>query len=189
MSVARFRVALCGALLLAAVAAPSAAAAQQPLTFGSWQMFTWVIQNGDGADPVDGEGFTFQSLFQTRIRITDAGDAGDAFSIFVNGSPYGISPSVVYAPIGAYDGDEAWATPQFSHFEFLLDPGHYTITMNVREDAGYGYGEGFIRADQITGQSVTPEPATLLLTGSGLAGLLAVAHRRRRAAAAHAHAG
>lgn len=176
-----FRAAMRSALLLAAaLLMPSVADAQEPLGFNSWKMFTWIIQDGQGADPVDGGGFTFESLFETRIRITDAGDAGDAFSIFVNGSPYGITPTVAYTPVGIHDGDDAWATPQFSRFEFLLAPGRYTIALNVREDAGYGYGEGFIRADEIT-VSITPEPATLLLTASGLVGLLAVNSRRRRA--------
>jgi hypothetical protein len=52
-----FRSALGGAALLAATAMP--AAAQEALSFGSWQTFTWIIQDGMGADPVDGDGFSF----------------------------------------------------------------------------------------------------------------------------------
>jgi hypothetical protein len=173
-----FRSALGGAALLAATAMP--AAAQEALSFGSWQTFTWIIQDGMGADPVDGDGFSFESAFQTRIRITDAGDAGDAFGVFVNGSPFGLTPSMTYAPVGAYTGDEAWADPQFSQLEFFLDPGRYTITLTVREDAGFGYGEGFIRADELTAGSVVPEPATFVLMATALAALPLIARRHRR---------
>lgn len=172
------------ALLAASALTPSLAQAQAPLSFGSWQTFTWLLADGTTPAPVHGSGYTFTSMLQTRIRITDGGYAGDAFAIFVNGSPFDITPSVSYDGVEVANGDEAWGTPGYSQLEFLLDPGQYTITIAVREDAGFGSGEGFIRADQITGQSVVPEPATLLLTGSGLASLLALAARRRRAAGA-----
>ena len=170
---------LLGAALVAAGLAPAPAAAQaQPLPNGSWQMFSWFITSGDGTDPVEGDGFTVAADQQMRVRITDAGDAGDAFTIFVNGSPFGITPSVGYESIGAFTGDEAWNDGRFSQLEFFLNPGQYTLAILVREDVGFGYGDGFIRMDTVGGVSVAPEPGTVLLVATGLLGVAAVARRR-----------
>jgi len=171
---------LLGAALAAIGLAPAPAAAQiAPLASGSWQMFSWFVVNGDGTDPVEGDGFGVESDQQIRLRITDAGDAGDAFTLLVNGSPFAFTPSVGYESIGAFDGDEAWGDGRFSQLELFLDPGRYTIALLVREDAGFGYGDGFIRWDSVGGVSVAPEPGTVLLMATGLVGTALVARRRR----------
>jgi hypothetical protein len=45
--------------------------------------------------------------------------------------------------------------------------------------AGYGYGDGSISITMLDGSHVAPEPVTLILLGTGLAGLAAVRRRRR----------
>jgi hypothetical protein len=178
----RFRsVVLSSALVLTALS-PRLAAAQQPLTFGVWERFEWF----DGVGPTDGLGFSFQSLLQTRIRVTDAFFAGDAFNVFVNGSLFAQTPGVA-ATGGNADidtGDEAWAEPSLSKVDFVLSPGIYTITLGVRQDAGFMTGEGFLRADEVRTpiDTVVPEPATVALMATGLAGVALVARRRTAAA-------
>ena len=175
---------LLGGALVALGLAPAPAAAQAtPLTNGSWQLFSWFLTSYDGADPVEGDGFAVETTEQVRIRITDAGDAGDAFTVLVNGSQFGLTPSVGYDAIGALDGDAAWSDARFSQLEFFLDPGRYTIALLVREDAGFGYGDGYIRMDTIGGVSVAPEPGTVLLVATGLLGTGLVVRRRRTTSA------
>jgi hypothetical protein len=170
------------ALLLAA--APARLAAQQPLAFGDWSLFEWFFTDAVPPFPVEGDGFTVGSTTNAmRIRVTDLGTTGDAFNIFVNGSPFAQSPAVTTnIETGAFTGDAAWADPRLSKSEFELPPGQYLITLQVRQTADNPLGgEGYIRADLVAPMNVVPEPATVMLMATGLAALGLVARRRRHA--------
>ena len=174
-----------GALLLALTTPAQLRAQVVPLTFGSWLGFEFF--NGAGF-PIEGNGFSVaSSTGQIRIRLTDAFFAGDAYDIFVNAILFSSTPNVATSNADiTNDPDVAFASPLLSHSEFFLNPGSYTITVQVRNTAaGFASGEGFLRADlaQIGPPTTAPEPATLTLMATGLCGLAVVVRRRRSSVA------
>ena len=172
---------LFGGALFLALSTPAQLRAQVALPFGSWLGFEFF--NGAGS-PIEGSGFSVaSSTGQIRIRLTDAFFAGDAYDIFVNAILRSSTPDVATSGASITDNpDAAFASPLLSHSEFLLDPGSYTITVQVRNTAtGFTDGAGFIRADLngIGPPTIVPEPATLTLMATALCGLAVVVRRRR----------
>ena len=162
--------------LLLALAAPAPARAQVALPLNAWTQFQWF----DGVGPVDDPfaGFFLSLLHPAVVQLTDAQATGDAFDLFVDGVLRLSTPAVpALLATGAGTGDQAWADPRLSKGSLALGPGTYLLEVHVRQDAGFGFGEGFIRA-------VIPEPTTPALLGPAFAALLGVAWRRRRAARA-----
>ena len=179
---------LLAAALLALAAPLGRLRAQTPLALGTWNLFEWFL----GPGPVEGSGFLLDATQRTRLRVTDDGVTGDAFDVYVNGALAAATPSLPGGVItGALDGDAAWGTPGLSRAQLLLDPGHYTITLAVRETgSGIDFGEGFIRADAAPGKApgpnpvptpgVVPEPSSVASLAGGLGALVLVARRRAR---------
>lgn len=165
----------CALLLLAA--APTRLTAQPALGLGTWQLFEWFL----GVGPVEGAGFTVGSASPVRIRVTDIGFSGDAFTVLVNGVSRLSTPGVTgEIDTGVLDGDAAFADARLSSGELVLDPGQYVVTLRVREaGSGIDFGEGLIRAD-VVDATIIPEPAPVLLTAAGLAALAGRAVRTRR---------
>ena len=141
---------------------------------GGWQAFDWINQSGLIDFPPDG--FVLNTTQATFLEITDIGIPGDSFNVIVSGSINAIfsTPDVpIFSTLQVLNPDLAFGNPSFSWGRFALGPGSYTINISLRTGSPGG-GSGFIRATAV------PEPATLILLSTGLAGIVAGRRRRRR---------
>ncbi len=117
------------------------------------------------------DGFRLTAAMPVFIRVTDIGMPGEAFDVFVNGALRLSTPGVSANPnIFVSNPALAFGNPNFSFGQFTLAPGTYEITINLRQGTE---GGAFIQA------TPTPEPATLLLLGTGLISVVAIVRRRR----------
>lgn len=153
-------------------------AAAIPLAPGSWQTFNW-----DGRGPIGSpaDGYQTSEAVPELLRVVDCCIIGDRFRVFVNTvlafDTSAILPADDGVQSGLFDGDSAWADARLSKGSVVLGAGPNQIDIEVIGLAtGYTSGGAFIRIDE-SQPTPTPEPSTLLLVGSGIAG---AAHRLRR---------
>jgi len=136
--------------------------------------------------------WTITTAYGGTLTVNDLEASGDQFQMFDNGLPMGpaaspftaagqnpgqVSPGGGFTSVPAFgapyeaDINAALGDPLFSSATFALDPGVNVISGTWLGFVGTGDGS-FIA------ESTVPEPSSLLLLGTGLAGLVGAIRRK-----------
>lgn len=169
---------LLAATALAAMATTAAEAQSvQPLTLnGGWSTFYFYVYYGDPSIQTLGLQditYTFSLSETAQLKVTDGYWNGDVFDFTINGVDQG--PTSASSFDGSFIGgnwEPAYNSPEFSHGDYLLGPGNYTVT-GVIAASPFGDGAGAVNLSTI------PEPGAWAMMLLGLGGLGAMARRRR----------
>ena len=129
----------------------------------------------DATAGVTGNQITFASAGSVLLKVTDAFQYGDIFSLVIDAAlPVLTSLVAVDASGVTTDPDLAFADLGYSKYSTVLGPGAHTLDIFV-DTSPFGGGGAYVEVESV------PEPATLLLFGMGSFGLLSL---RRRSNAA-----
>ena len=125
-----------------------------------------------GASP-----WTFTALTDVMLIVTDIQINGDSFTIMDGGALLGSTNTVIGDQSNCgLDGADCWASPSFSHGEFLLAAGGHSLTFIVAAQNN-GFDDGsvsfFVQGSEGTGNSAVPEPGSLGLLLAGALGVIA----------------
>lgn len=196
---------VCGSVLSSVSQANAA-----PLGVNSgWQTITWACGNGSDSNALgwcdDPESnTTFEPLLLEFalgpaggvLTFTDLYVSGDQFNLVINGvkTATTVAPNPGFRQLGqTYDW--YFASLEFSTLQVFLPTGSHTLGFELLDLApclvvGSECGDPLNQppfdwlvgtaAVRVDGDVPVPEPGSMLLLGSGLAGLAAAVRRRRR---------
>jgi hypothetical protein len=137
-----------------------------PITFG---YFTWDAFHG--IDHIDSPFTLFLSFAYPTGINPDPTYSGDAEGWIIRGRIWGLSTTTLQ-----FEPNSRWYTFDGGQPD---TPGHFRLTVRDTYIAGMGrsYLTGYV-SDAST--HVTPEPISMILMGTGLAGIAGVRRRRRQ---------